>query len=74
MDGERVLDEDKMVHGGCLLDFSKAFDMVEHSILLLKMARYGVRGKELIWFTNYFGRRQRVYMLRMLSLIHNLCK
>ena len=35
--------------------------MVDHSLLLLKIARYGVRGMELKWFTDYlYERRQRV--------------
>ena len=56
------MDKDEVV-GAVLLDFSKAFDMVDHSLLLLKMARYGVRGKELKWFTDYlYGRRQRPYV------------
>ena len=61
VDGWRkAMDEDKVV-GAVYLNFSKAFDMVDHSLLLLKMAKYGVRGKELKWFTDYlYERRQRV--------------
>ena len=61
VDGWRkAMDEDEVV-GAVYLDFSKAFDMVDHSLLLLKMARYGVRGMELKWFTDYlYERRQRV--------------
>ena len=40
------MDEDKVV-GAVYLDFIKAFDMVDHSLLLLKMARYSVRRMEL---------------------------
>ena len=32
-----------------IMDFAKAFDKVPHQRLLLKMSRYGIRGKILKW-------------------------
>ena len=43
------------------MDLSKAFDMVDHAILLQKLAKYGVNGAEMGWFLAYLrDRKQRV--------------
>ena len=41
-----------------LIDFSKAFDMVDHKILLHKLHRYGIRGNALEWLTSYLSQRE----------------
>ena len=46
------------------LDMSKAFDKVQHSLILDKLRQYNISGNLLNWFTSYLrGRRQRVTVL-----------
>jgi hypothetical protein len=55
----KSLDE-KEISTGLFLDLSKAFDLVDHDILLRKMARLGIRGVALKWFQTYLENREQV--------------
>ena len=51
------LDEGK-IPVSLYLDLSKAFDTIDHSILLYKLQYYGIRGVALKWFESYLSNRK----------------
>ena len=50
--------EDQIYALGVFLDFSKAFDTVNHRILLAKLDRYGIRGMSLSFIESYLANRK----------------
>jgi hypothetical protein len=53
---------------GVFLDLKKAFDVCSHDILLKKLAKFGIRGRELDWFKSYLkNRKQKTEIAGILS-------
>ena len=61
---EILMNMDKgLVTGSVFIDLAKAFDTVDHDILLSKLEYYGVCDESLPWFKNYFtGRKQLMHI------------
>ena len=69
--------ENKMLTIGVFIDLKKAFDTINHSILIDKLEHYGVRGTANKWIMNYLsGRLQYVQKDNVLSgykkMIHGI--
>ena len=54
-----AIDESKFTIG-IFLDLSKAFDTVDHEILIKKLEYCGIRGLTLQWFRNYLSNRNQI--------------
>ena len=61
------MDKDQ-VSGLVFLDNKKAFDLIDHDILLSKLEAYGISSKEMMLLTNYLkGRKSSVVIGRVQS-------
>ena len=52
-----AIDDGNMI-GVVLVNFKKAFDLVDHDILLTKLGIYGMKNEPLSWFKSYLSQRQ----------------
>ena len=65
--------ENKQFVIGTFLDLSKAFDCIDHEILIHKLRYYGIRGTALDWFKSYLhNRKQYVHINGYSSPIQNI--
>jgi hypothetical protein len=49
-----------LINGVVFIDLKKAFDTVDHALLLTKLERCGVRETPLKWFKSYLHQRKQV--------------
>jgi len=52
---------------GIYLDLTKAFDTVNHDVLLYKLQNYGIRGIAYRWFESYLCNRQQFTVINNVS-------
>ena len=45
------------------LDFAKAFDKVDHAVLLAKLSRYGIEGRALSWIKEFLLNRKQTVVV-----------
>ena len=45
---------------GIFFDLKKAFDVVQHNILLAKLEKFGIKDSALSWFRSYLANRKQV--------------
>ena len=66
--------DDKKFIIGLFIDLQKAFDTINHDILLVKLFHYGIRGIALDWFNSYLsGRQQCVSINNVTSNYESIC-
>ena len=52
-----------LINGVLFLDLKKAFDTVDHEILLKKLHLYGIKGTSYAWFKSYIQNRKQICLM-----------
>ena len=55
--------DNKLISIGVFIDLAKAFDTVDHGILLKKLEHHGIRGTVLGWFQSYLSDRKQYVVI-----------
>ncbi|CAB4036376.1 RNA-directed DNA polymerase from transposon X-element, partial [Paramuricea clavata] len=53
-----------LINGVLFLDLKKAFDTVDHEILLKKLHLYGIKGTTYAWFESYIQNRKSICLMK----------
>lgn len=61
--------ENNQYASGIFLDLSKAFDTLDHNILLDKLNHYGIRGTVLQWFKSYLADRHQFVVINNINSV-----
>ena len=68
----REIENEKLV-GAVLLDFTAAFDIIDHNLLLKKLKYYGFDSSAILWLESYLANRtQTVYFNRSFSEVKSV--
>ena len=62
------------VNAVVFLDLKKAFDTVDHNILISKLSAYGIRGTSIEWFKSYLSERNQKCFINALFLAIVCCR
>ena len=56
-----------------MIDFRKAFDLVDHTLLLKTLKYYKISEETISWFSSYLlGRKQKIFVNNTLSDSENI--
>ena len=73
-DWTNILNKGKGQIDVILLDLSKAFDVVPHHCLLMKLYMYGITGKTLRWIKDFIGSRTQEVVVNGSKSEHRMVK
>ena len=59
---------------GIFVDLQKAFDTIDHSILLAKLEHYGTRGVANDWFKSYLSKKRQFFSINGFNSDHAMPK